>query len=149
MTTSHSSSDDVHDNPTGWIARHIRRYVESNGEEGHRFYGHDALLLTTRGRRSGKLRRTALYYGEDDGRYVLVASDGGKPNDPAWYLNVTADPEVEVQIRAEKFAARARPATASERPRLWALMTAIFPKYLEYQGKASRQIPILVVERAA
>jgi deazaflavin-dependent oxidoreductase (nitroreductase family) len=148
MTTHCGSSEDVHDNPTGWIAQHIRRYVESDGEEGHRFHGLDSLLLTTRGRRSGKLRRTALYYGEDDGRYVVVASDGGNPNHPAWYLNAIADPEVEVQIRGEEFAARARPATASERPRLWALMTAIFPKYLEYQAKAGREIPVVVVERA-
>ena len=147
MTTYYGSSEDVHDNPTGWIAQHIRRYVESDGEEGHRFHGLDSLLLTTRGRKSGKLRRTALYYGEDDGRYVLVASDGGNPNHPAWYLNVLADPEVEVQVRGEKFAARARPATASERPRLWALMTAIFPKYLEYQAKTGREIPVVVVER--
>jgi hypothetical protein len=93
-----ASSDEVFDNPTGWVRQHVRRYVESDGEKGHRFNGHDALLLTTRGRRSGKLRRTALYYGEDAGRYVLVASDGGKPRDPAWYLNLVAHPEVDVQV---------------------------------------------------
>jgi deazaflavin-dependent oxidoreductase (nitroreductase family) len=148
MTTAHGPSDDVHDNPTGWIAQHIRRYVESDGEHGHRFYGRESLLLTTRGRRSGKLRRTALYYGEDEGRYVLVASDGGNPRDPAWYLNLIASPAVVVQVRGETFAARARPATPDERPRLWEQMTAFFPKYAEYQRKAGREIPVVVVERA-
>ena len=83
-----------------------------------------------------------------DGRYVLVASDGGKPSDPAWYLNLVAHPEVEVQVGDERFSARARPATASERPRMWERMTAIFPKYADYAKKAGREIPVVVVERA-
>jgi deazaflavin-dependent oxidoreductase (nitroreductase family) len=139
---------EISDNPTDWVARHIRSYVESGGKKGHRFYGHDALLLTTRGRKSGKLRRTALYYGEDGGRYVLVASDGGAPHDPAWYLNLVANPAVVVQVRDETFAALARRASPDERPRLWELMTAIFPKYAAYQRKAGREIPVVVVERA-
>jgi deazaflavin-dependent oxidoreductase (nitroreductase family) len=136
----------VHDNPTGWIARHIRSYVESDGAKGHRFYGHDSLLLTTRGRRSGKLRRTALYYGKDGGRYVLVGSDGGKPHDPAWVHNIVANPAVVVQVRDETFGALARIADPDERPRLWELMVAIFPTYAAYQEKAARQIPVVVVE---
>jgi deazaflavin-dependent oxidoreductase (nitroreductase family) len=142
------SREEISDNPTDWVARHIRSYVESGGKKGHRFYGHDALLLTTRGRKSGKLRRTALYYGEDGGRYVLVASDGGAPHDPAWYLNLVANPAVVVQVRDETFAALARRASPDERPRLWELMTAIFPKYAAYQKKAGREIPVVVVERA-
>jgi deazaflavin-dependent oxidoreductase (nitroreductase family) len=139
---------EISDNPTDWVARHIRSYVESGGRKGHRFYGHDALLLTTRGRKSGKLRRTALYYGEDGGRYVLVASDGGAPHDPAWYLNLVANPAVVVQVRDETFGAYARLASSDERPRLWELMTAIFPKYAGYQRKAGRELPVVVVERA-
>jgi deazaflavin-dependent oxidoreductase (nitroreductase family) len=138
---------EISDNPTDWVARHIRSYVESDGKKGHRFYGHDALLLTTRGRKSGKLRRTALYYGEDGGRYVLVASDGGAPHDPAWYLNLVANPAVVVQVRDEAFAAIAHRASPDERPRLWELMTAIFPRYAAYQKKADREIPVVVVER--
>jgi len=142
-----SPNDEVFDNPTGWISQHIRQYVESRGAKGHRYYGRPALLLTTRGRRSGKLRRTALYYGEDEGRYILVGSDGGAPRDPAWCLNVVANPAVVVQIRDETFAALARLAGPDERPPLWELMTAIFPKYAAYQRKAGREIPVVIVER--
>ena len=139
--------EEVFDNPTGWVARHIRSYVASGGAKGHRFNGHDALLLTTRGHRSGKLRRTALYYGEDDGRYQLVGSDGGKPNDPAWCRNLAANPAVVVQVREETFGAVARPAGEDERPRLWALMVAIFPTYAAYEKKAGRALPVVVLER--
>lgn len=140
--------EQVFDNPTDWVNKHIRRYVESNGASGHRFYGHDALLLTTRGRRSGKLRRTALYYGIDGDRYVLVGSDGGKPTDPGWYHNILANPAVVVQVRDETFAALARPAEPEERPRLWELMVGLFPTYAAYEKKARRQLPVVVVERA-
>jgi deazaflavin-dependent oxidoreductase (nitroreductase family) len=139
-------SEEVIDNPAGWVAEHIRRYVESDGEKGHRFYGHDALLLTTRGRRSGKLHRTALYYGRDGDRYVLVASNGGSRGHPAWYLNLVAHPEIEVQVGAEKFSARAHPASVSERPRLWELMTGIFRKYESYQKKTERELPVVILE---
>jgi deazaflavin-dependent oxidoreductase (nitroreductase family) len=143
-----TSREEVYDNPTGWIADHIRQYVESGGSKGHRFYGKDALLLTTRGRKTGKLRRTALYYGEDAGRYVLVGSDGGKPRDPAWVFNIAANPAVVVQVRGETFAAVARLADPEERPRLWELMTTIFPTYVTYEKTAGRQLPVVVVERA-
>jgi deazaflavin-dependent oxidoreductase (nitroreductase family) len=139
--------EEIHDNPTGWVADHIRRYVESGGAQ-QRFYGHDTLLLTTRGRKTGKLRRTALYYGEDGGRYVLVGSDGGKPTDPAWCGNVATNPAVVVQVGGETFAAIARLAEPDERPRLWELMTGIFPTYATYERKAGRQLPVIVVERA-
>jgi deazaflavin-dependent oxidoreductase (nitroreductase family) len=137
----------VFDNPTGWVATHIRNYVASDGAKGHRFHGHDALLLTTRGRRSGKLRRTALYYGEDGGRYVLVGSDGGKPHDPAWCHNINENPGVVVQVGDETFGAVARLADATERERLWELMVAIFPAYAGYEKKAGRKLPVIVLER--
>jgi deazaflavin-dependent oxidoreductase (nitroreductase family) len=140
--------DPVFDNPTGWVATHIRNYVASDGAKGHRFHGRDALLLTTRGRRSGKLRRTALYYGEDGGRYVLVGSDGGKPHDPAWCHNIAANPAVVVQVRDDTFGAVARLADASERPRLWELMVGVFPTYGAYEKKAGRPLPVVVLERA-
>ena len=138
----------VHDNPAGWIARHIRSYVESDGARGHRFHGRDALLITTRGRRSGKLRRTALYYGRDGDRYVLVGSDGGRPTDPGWFHNVVANPAVVVQVGDETFGAVARPADAAERQRLWELMVGLFPKYADYQRKAGRAVAVVVVERS-
>lgn len=141
-----TTPDRLTDSPIGWVARHIRSYVRTGGVTGRRFHGHDALLLTTRGRKSGTLRRTALYYGRDGDRYLVVASGGGEPTHPAWYLNLLADPFVVVQLGAEIFAARARPATPAEKPRLWEIMVAIFPKYADYQAKTTRDIPVVILE---
>lgn len=143
-----TSSEQVLDSPAGWVADHIRRYVETDGAEGHEWRpGVWTLLLTTRGRRSGKLRRTALIYGRDDDAYLVVASQGGAPEHPAWYLNLLAEPAVQVQVGAERFTARARTATPEEKPRMWRAMTAIWPPYDEYQTKTDREIPVVVLER--
>ncbi|MGW4501573.1 nitroreductase family deazaflavin-dependent oxidoreductase [Micromonospora sp. NPDC004336] len=143
-----TSSEQVLDSPQGWVADHIRRYVETDGAEGHEWRpGVCTLLLTTRGRRSGKLRRTALIYGRDGDAYLVVASQGGDPKHPAWYLNLLDEPSVEVQVGAERFTARARTATAEEKPRMWSTMAAIWPAYDEYQAKTDRQIPVVVLER--
>ncbi|MFF3854859.1 nitroreductase family deazaflavin-dependent oxidoreductase [Micromonospora sp. NPDC002575] len=138
----------VVDSPVDWVADHVRRYVATDGADGGTFHGYDALLVTTRGRRSGQLRRTALIYGRDDDRVVLVASNGGSATHPAWYLNLVADPEVKIQIGAERFRGRARTASTQERPRLWELMTNVFPTYAKYQRDTDREIPVVVVERA-
>src|SRR5262245_12867888 len=139
--------EEIIDNPTGWVAKHIRSYVDTDGQQGHVYNGLPALLLTTRGRRSGKLRRTALFYGQDGDCYLLVASNGGAPNHPAWYHNLVDHPEVEIQVGSDKFSARARTATAEEKPALWRLMVALFPLYESYQAKAGREIPLVIVER--
>jgi deazaflavin-dependent oxidoreductase (nitroreductase family) len=140
--------EEITDSPTWWVRRHVRRYLASGGRKGHRFNGHDALLITTRGRKSGKLRRTAAYYGREGDGYVLVASNGGAATDPSWYLNLVADPEVRVQVGEESFTARARTATGPERAALFDKMVNIFPKYAQYQRKAGREIPVVVLERA-
>jgi deazaflavin-dependent oxidoreductase (nitroreductase family) len=139
---------EVTDSPTGWVADHIRGYVESDGEDGHHWRGVSTLLLTHRGRTSGKLYRTALIYGRDGDSYLVVASKGGAPDHPSWYRNLVANPDVELQVGAEKFAARARTATAAEKPRLWQLMTAVWPDYDDYQTKTDRDIPVVVLDRA-
>lgn len=139
----------VFDSPTGWVAEHIRRYVETGGRSGHRWRGVHTLLLTTRGRRSGKLRRTALIYGRDEERYLVVASRGGAKKHPAWYLNLVENPEVVLQIGADSFPGRARPATAEEKPRLWSLMASIWPDYDRYQARTPRDIPVVILERVA
>lgn len=139
--------EEVLDSPSGWVATHIRRYVETDGKQGHLYHGLPTLLLTTRGRRSGKLRRTALIYGQDGDRYLLVASNGGAPNHPAWYLNLVEHSEVELQVGPHKFIARARTATSEEKPSLWRQMVSIFPQYDNYQAKAGRDIPVVIVER--
>ncbi len=135
------------DNPTGWVAKHIKAYVESDGKKGHIFNGMPTLLLTTRGRKSGLLRRTALIYGRDGDRYLLVASNGGSPEHPAWFLNLIAQPAVYLQVGPDKFDARARLATEDEKPALWQIMAQIFPTYNRYQAKAGRDIPLVILER--
>ena len=138
----------VADSPTDWVSQHIRDYVQSNGRNGHLFRGVPTLLLTTRGRRSGVRRRTALIYGEAGDSYLVIASDGGAPKHPAWYLNLAEDPAVDVQIGAEIFPAWARIASDAEKPLLWQQMTAILPSYNTYQAKAARDIPLVILERA-
>jgi deazaflavin-dependent oxidoreductase (nitroreductase family) len=139
--------EEVLDSPIGWVAEHIRRYVETDGASGHQWLSSQVLLLTTRGRKSGRLLRTALIYGRDGADYLLVASDSGAANHPSWYLNLVAHPEVEVQVGADRFSARARTATAEEKPRLWRLMVSILPQYNSYQEKTSRDIPVVILER--
>jgi deazaflavin-dependent oxidoreductase (nitroreductase family) len=107
----------------------------------------DTLLLTTRGRSTGKLRRTALIYGRDRGRYLVVASDGGAKSHPDWYRNLEADPHVFVQVADDEFDANARTATARQKPRLWRLMVSIWPDYEGYQTKTEREIPVVILER--
>jgi len=142
-------AEKVVDSPVGWVARHISSYVDSSGKSGHRFHGVDALLLTTRGRRSGTLRRTALYYGSWDGDYVLVASNGGSVGHPLWYHNLVADPQVSVQVEGDVFDAVARTAAGEERAALWERMVGIFPNYARYQAMAEREIPVVVLTRSA
>jgi deazaflavin-dependent oxidoreductase (nitroreductase family) len=143
------SDEEVLDSPTRWVARHVRRYVRSDGASGHRWHGVHTLLLTTRGRSSGKLHRTALIYGVDGDRYVVVASNGGAKRHPSWYLNLTEQPSVAVQVAAERFEARARTATGAERPRLWRAMATIWPDYARYQAKTDREIPVVLLEPTA
>ena len=100
---------------------HVRRYRETGGEVGHIWKeGSTILLLTTTGRKSGEPRTTPLIYAEDGDRYVIVASQGGAPDDPGWYENLSQDPDVELQVLDEVFPARAATAEGEERERLWA-----------------------------
>jgi deazaflavin-dependent oxidoreductase (nitroreductase family) len=138
--------EQIFDSPQGWVRSHIQEYVESDGKKGHLWRGLPTLLLTTRGRKSGKLRRTALIYGRDGANYLVVASNGGAARHPNWYLNLAANPEVSVQVGADKLAARARSASAEEKLRLWPVMSKIFPMYDSYQAKTSREIPLVIVE---
>jgi len=139
--------DEIFDSPTGWVASHIHDYVETDGRSGHLWRGVPTLLLTTRGRKSGLRRRTALIYGKDGDNYVVVASRGGHAKHPAWYLNLVEDPLVDVQVGADKFSARAHTATAEEKARLWPLMVSIWPAYDDYQAKTERDIPVVVLTR--
>lgn len=132
-----------------WFQEHVDRYVATDGEDGHEWQGVPTLLLTTHGRRSGEPRTLPLIYGRDGDRLLVVASRGGAPNHPSWYLNLLADPNVEVQVKGDRFGATAHPAGPQERGRLWKTMTAIWPDYDAYQTRTDRRIPVVVLERAA
>ena len=148
MTANSQPDERVFDSPTPWVARHIGDYVRTDGKKGHRWHGVDTLLLTTRGRRSGKLRRTALIYGRDGDRYIVVASRGGAKQHPSWYLNLLEHPKVTIQVGPEALSARARTANAKEKPRLWRMMSSIWPDYDRYQAKTDRDIPVVIIERS-
>jgi len=126
---------------------HVQRYRETGGEVGHDWRGAPTLLLTTKGRRSGEERTTPLIYQPWDGAYLLVASKGGAPEHPAWYLNIQDEPSVRIQVWDERFSVRARTATPDERPAMWRQMTEVWPDYDSYQERADREIPVVVLER--
>jgi deazaflavin-dependent oxidoreductase (nitroreductase family) len=128
---------------------HVQRYEATDGEEGHDWQGTQTLILTTTGRKSGQERKSPLIYGEHDGDYLVVASKGGTPEPPAWFVNLQADPTAEIQVWGERFPVRARVATAEEKPELWKIMTGHWPAYDEYQTKTDREIPVVVLERDA
>lgn len=122
-------------------------YRLSGGRVGGRFPGGAPIcLLITRGRRSGEPRTTPLLYLGDDGRVVLVASQGGMSKHPAWYLNLRADPDVEVEIGRERRKMRARTASADEKEALWPRLVAMYPSYDDYQKRTERDIPVVVCE---
>jgi len=127
---------------------HVDRYEETNGEEGHDWEGTTALILVTNGRKSGETRKTPLIYQTHGDDFLVVASKAGADEPPAWYLNLEANPDVEVQVRADRFPARARTATPEEKPDMWQKMLGAWPDYDEYQKKTEREIPVVVLERA-
>ncbi|MFI0975734.1 nitroreductase/quinone reductase family protein [Streptomyces sp. NPDC021093] len=143
-----SAQDAVIESSDPSVAEHVRRYVATDGASGHREGGMTNLVLTHRGRKTGRRHRTGLFYGEDAGRYVLVASGSVITHThPQWYLNLAADPEVQIQILADRFDARARTAEGAERERLWLLMTELAPVYRTYEARSRRTIPVVVLDR--
>ncbi len=138
-----------------WAKEHVKRYRETGGADGHVWKGHDGtgnfpcLLLTTTGRKTDAARTTPLIYASDGDDFVVIASQGGRPNHPAWYLNLDRNPTVEVQVEADVFAATARTADRDDRDRLWKMMAQIYPPYDDYRDKAAatREIPVVVLSR--
>lgn len=137
-----------------WIAEHIRLY-KSDPEKARMWDSRPlggpgmlpTLLLTTTGRKSGKPRSLPLIYGEAGGNHVVVASKGGLPTQPVWYLNLEANPACELMVGAKRITARARVAQGEEREQLWKQMAALYPPYDEYQTRASaRTIPVVVLD---
>lgn len=124
---------------------HVQRYRETNGEVGHIWNGATVLLLTTTGNKTGKRRTLPLIYGMDGNDYLVVASKGGAPSHPAWYLNLVQNPDAQVQVLERTFNVRARTSGADERQRHWQIMTTVWPNYDQYRLRTSRVIPVVVL----
>ncbi|MFJ8533669.1 nitroreductase family deazaflavin-dependent oxidoreductase [Streptomyces sp. NPDC093591] len=136
--------------PTKWVRDQVELYESSGGTEGTTLMntGMPVILLTTRGVKSGKLRKTPLMRVEHEGRYAAVASLGGAPQHPVWYHNVKAEPHVELQDGPVKRDMRAREVTGAEKAEWWERAVAAYPPYAEYQEKTERLIPVFVLEPA-
>ncbi|HLM95820.1 MAG TPA: nitroreductase family deazaflavin-dependent oxidoreductase [Acidimicrobiales bacterium] len=134
--------------PSAWapIAEQVALYEATDGKEGDTLEGKPVIILTTRGRKTGDVRKTPLMRVEHDGHYVVVASLGGAPQHPVWYLNLLADPHVTLQDGAEVTDLRARTATPEERAVWWPRATAAWPAYDEYQNNTDREIPVVILE---
>lgn len=124
---------------------HVDAYRESDGEVGGTWNGAPALLLTTTGRTSGEARTAPLIFARDGEDYLIVASVGGMPKHPAWYLNLQADPRAQIQVGASVLDVVARTASDAEKPRLWGIVNAVWPNYETYQGRTDRVIPVVVL----
>jgi deazaflavin-dependent oxidoreductase (nitroreductase family) len=127
---------------------HVRAYRDSGGEVGYIWNGVPTLLLTVTGRRTGRALTTPLIFGRDGEDYLVVASKGGAPHHPLWYVNLQANAAATIQVKADEFAVTARTAAAAEKPRLWKIMTEVWPNYDAYQARTDREIPVVVLTPA-
>lgn len=132
--------------PDKWVRDQVQQIESSGGTQGMELHGMRVVLLTTRGARSGLVRKSPLMRVEHDGVYAVVASKGGAPEHPLWYANVVADPHVELQDGPVRQDMAAREVTGEEKAVWWERAVASFPPYADYQGKTDRQIPVLVLE---
>ena len=138
---------DYEPSPTGWVREQVEQYEASNGQRANtlRDTGLPVIIVTSRGNRSGKLRKTPLMRVAHDGEYALVASKGGAPEHPVWYHNLMADPgAVMVQDGPEPWDAEVRLVTGEERAAWWERAVAAFPPYADYQEKTDREIPVFI-----
>ncbi|MEU0005183.1 nitroreductase family deazaflavin-dependent oxidoreductase [Streptomyces sp. NPDC006314] len=135
--------------PEQWVREQVELYESSGGTRGTTLLdtGLPVIVLTTRGAKSGKIRKTPLMRVEHEGAYAVVASQGGAPSHPVWYFNVKADPHVELQDGPVKRDMRAREVTGAEKDEWWERAVAAYPPYADYQKKTSREIPVFVLER--
>jgi len=136
--------------PWDWVADQVKLYEETGGAEGNLLNGRPIIVLTTRGARTGKLRKTPLMRVTDgEGRYAAVASLGGAPKHPVWYFNVKADPHVVLQDGPLAKDYVAREVDGAERDEWWARAVEAYHEYEEYQQKTDRVIPVFVLEPAS
>ena len=133
--------------PAQWVRDQVELYEGSGGTEGTTMRGLPVILLTTKGAKSGNIRKTPLMRVEHAGSYAVVASQGGAPKHPVWYFNLLASPEVELQDGPSRWDMAAREVTGEEKAIWWARAVEAYPDYADYQEKTDRQIPVVVVER--
>jgi F420H(2)-dependent quinone reductase len=132
-----------------WVARQVEVYESSGGTKGLTVQGRPVVVVTMRGRRSGKVRKAAVMRVEHEGTYAMVASKGGDPEHPDWYHNLVADPDVTLQDGPEVRPMRAREIDGAERDEWWARSVDAYPPYADYQRKTDRTIPVLLLEPTA
>jgi len=131
-----------------WVREQVEKYEASGGAEGNEIMGLPIVVITSRGAKSGNLRKNPVMRVEHDGVYAAVASKGGAPEHPEWFHNLVADPQVDLQDGPEPASYVARIASGEERAEWWERAVAAFPNYAEYQTKTDREIPVFLLERA-
>ena len=132
--------------PSRWVREQVERYEGSDGTSGTTIRGMPVIVITSRGAKSGKVRKTPVMRVEHDGKYAAVASLGGEPKHPVWYFNLVAHPHVEVQDGPVKQDMTARELSGDEKAKWWQRAVAAFPDYAGYQRKTDREIPVFVLE---
>jgi deazaflavin-dependent oxidoreductase (nitroreductase family) len=132
--------------PQQWVRDQVDLYENSGGLEGTTLRDLPVVIVTNRGVKSGKLRKTPVMRVEHEGRYAVVASKGGAPNHPVWYYNLVADPHIELQDGAVKTDMTARLVTGDEKATWWERAVAAYPDYADYQKRTTREIPVFVLE---
>jgi deazaflavin-dependent oxidoreductase (nitroreductase family) len=147
LTDSDSTSTYQKPDVTLYGQEHVDQYRATDGAVGHDWCGTHCLILTTTGRKSGESRDTPIIYGNYGDSVAVVASYGGAPKHPAWYLNLDADPHVDVQVLGDRFKATARTAEGDEREKVWKIMTDTWPNYDEYTKRTDRVIPVVILDR--
>jgi deazaflavin-dependent oxidoreductase (nitroreductase family) len=135
--------------PAEWVRKQVEEYEGSGGTEGTTLRGMPVIILTSRGSKSGKIRKTPLMRVEHEGSYAVVASKGGAPEHPVWYYNLVADPHVELQDGPAKWDMTARQVTGDEKATWWKRAVDAYPDYADYQEKTDREIPVFVLEPVA
>jgi deazaflavin-dependent oxidoreductase (nitroreductase family) len=129
-----------------WVAKQVERYESSGGTKGVMLQGVPCVVVTMRGRRTGKVRKAALMRVEHEGVYAAVASKGGDDHHPGWYLNLLAHPDVTVQDGADVYEVRAREVEGDEKAAWWARAVEVWPPYADYQRRTDRAIPVVLLE---
>jgi F420H(2)-dependent quinone reductase len=135
--------------PSRWVRDQVELYESSGGTKGTTMRGLPVIVITSRGARSGKVRKTPVMRVERDGKYAAVASQGGAPKHPVWYFNLVAHPDVEVQDGTVEQDMTARELTGAEKAVWWERAVAAFPNYADYQRKTDREIPVFLLEPSA